>query len=117
VDVARDRLSLCVTGRATIVDDEDFRVEYPGPPPEHDRAPRRWVVVEVDEACLYRRTENPPAVDPRGRDRGTDDAKGRGGDYFGAKGAPRPWHQEGKGPRREPGVHAGHNSAVHTSWQ
>lgn len=54
--------------------------------------PERWVVVRVDEAYIHCSKHIPLLVK---RDKailwGTDDPVAKGGDYFEAKGLPRPW--------------------------
>jgi uncharacterized protein len=49
-------------------------------------------VVEVEEAYIHCR-KHIPHLQPvdRSRDWGTDDVRRKGGDYFDAKGTPRPW--------------------------
>jgi predicted pyridoxine 5'-phosphate oxidase superfamily flavin-nucleotide-binding protein len=58
-------------------------VEFPG------RAPERWVVLELSTSYIHCRKHFPSkdgAVEW-----GTDDARAKGGDYFGAKDTPSPW--------------------------
>ncbi|TCO64828.1 pyridoxamine 5'-phosphate oxidase family protein [Actinocrispum wychmicini] len=91
VDFVRDLIGLHVNGLARVVDDAAMRSEFP-----HlvaDRNVERWVVVEVEEAYIHCR-KHIPRLQPveRTRDWGTDDVKRKAGDYFGAKGTPRPWH-------------------------
>jgi uncharacterized protein len=94
VDFVRDLIGLHVNGRATVVEDEQLRLVHPDLPAEFDRGriPERWVVVEVEEAYIHCR-KHIPRLQPveRTRDWGTDDVRRKGGDYFGAKGVPRPW--------------------------
>jgi uncharacterized protein len=96
VDFVRDLIGLHVNGRASVVDDAQMRAAHPRIPAEFDRGrtPERWVVVEVEEAYIHCR-KHIPHLQPvdRSRDWGTDDVRRKGGDYFDAKGTPRPWHQ------------------------
>jgi predicted pyridoxine 5'-phosphate oxidase superfamily flavin-nucleotide-binding protein len=94
VDFVRDLIGLHVNGVARVLEDAELRDLYPDVPDEfeHGRTPERWVVVEVEEAYIHCR-KHIPRLQPveRSRDWGTDDMKRKGGDYFGAKGTPRPW--------------------------
>jgi predicted pyridoxine 5'-phosphate oxidase superfamily flavin-nucleotide-binding protein len=94
VDFVRDLIGLHVNGRARVLEDAEMRTAYPGRSfeVEQGRTPERWVVVEVEEAYIHCR-KHIPRLQPveRTRDWGTDDVKRKGGDYFGAKGLPRPW--------------------------
>ncbi|MEV4311677.1 pyridoxamine 5'-phosphate oxidase family protein [Actinocrispum sp. NPDC049592] len=94
VDFVRDLIGLHVNGKARVLEDAEIREQYPDVPAEHDRGrtPERWVVVQVEEAYIHCR-KHIPRLQPveRTRDWGTDDVKRKGGDYFGAKGTPRPW--------------------------
>ncbi|WP_438672349.1 pyridoxamine 5'-phosphate oxidase family protein [Solihabitans fulvus] len=96
VDFVTDVIGLHVNGRARIVEDEALRVEHPELPTDFDRGrtPERWVVVDVHEAYIHCR-KHIPRMAPVARERtwGTDDTKRKGGDFFAAKGMPRPWHQ------------------------
>ncbi|MFR9730479.1 pyridoxamine 5'-phosphate oxidase family protein [Saccharopolyspora sp. MS10] len=88
VDFAEDLIGLHVNGVAEIVEDAELRERHPGLPEEFDRGrtPERWVVVEVEEAYIHCRKHIPRMVPVlRKRSWGTDDAKRKGGDYFGAK--------------------------------
>jgi len=53
----------------------------------------RWVEVRVLEAYIHGRKHLPHLVKAAGQARpwGTDDARAKGGDYFGASCGPRPW--------------------------
>jgi uncharacterized protein len=100
VDFVTDLIGLHVNGKARIVEDPDLRSIHPGLPSEfdHGRTPERWVVVQVEEAYIHCRKHIPrmmPVV--RERSWGTDDVKRKGGDYFGAKGTPRPWNRQPAG--------------------
>ncbi|MBP2322012.1 putative pyridoxine 5'-phosphate oxidase superfamily flavin-nucleotide-binding protein [Kibdelosporangium banguiense] len=96
VDFVRDLIGLHVNGVARVVDDDEMRAAHPEIPAEFDRGrtPERWVVVEVEEAYIHCR-KHIPHLQPvdRNRDWGTDDTRRKGGDYFEAKGTPRPRHQ------------------------
>jgi predicted pyridoxine 5'-phosphate oxidase superfamily flavin-nucleotide-binding protein len=94
VDFVTDLIGLHVNGKARIVDDADLRAEHASLPAdfERGRTPERWVVVEVEEAYVHCRKHIPRMVPvSRSRSWGTDDAKRKGGDFFAAKGLPRPW--------------------------
>jgi predicted pyridoxine 5'-phosphate oxidase superfamily flavin-nucleotide-binding protein len=97
VDFVTDLIGLHVNGKARIVEDADLRADYPGLPVDFDRGrtPERWVVVEIVEAYIHCRKHIPRMTHvPRDRTWGTDDVKRKGGDYFGAKGLPRPWQED-----------------------
>ncbi len=102
VDFVRDLIGLHVNGRASVAEDADLRQRHPELPTEFERGrtPERWVVVEVEEAYVHCR-KHIPRMEPVSRTRnwGTDDVKRKGGDYFEAKGAPRPWHAAEVGAR------------------
>ena len=88
VDFAEDLIGLHVNGRARIAEDAELRAQHPGLPVEFDRGrtPERWVVVEVQEAYIHCRKHIPRMVPIlRERSWGTDDARRKGGDHFGAK--------------------------------
>lgn len=91
VDFTRDLIGLHVNGRARVVMDEAMRERHPQLP--HDPVPGRraqmWVEVEVEEAYIHCAKHIPhlrkvPAGGRGGRAWGTDDAKRKGGDFFGA---------------------------------
>ncbi|MFF7648772.1 pyridoxamine 5'-phosphate oxidase family protein [Streptomyces sp. NPDC007983] len=107
VDFFRDRIGLHVNGWARVVQDDEMRARHPGLPvdPVPGRRAVVWVEVTVEEAYIHcakhiphlqkvptrrrARAEDGPATDrPRdpqqGRAWGTDDAKRKGGDFFGA---------------------------------
>jgi uncharacterized protein len=88
IDFGRDLVGLHVNGRARIVEDADLRQEHPALPvaTERGRTPERWVVVHVEEAYVHCR-KHIPHLRPvaRERDWGTDDARRKGGDYFGTR--------------------------------
>jgi predicted pyridoxine 5'-phosphate oxidase superfamily flavin-nucleotide-binding protein len=91
VDFVEDLIGLHVNGVARIVEDAEFRAVHPALPvdAERGRRPERWVVVEVEEAYIHCRKHIPrmARVTER-REWGTDDPGRKGGDYFGARGAP-----------------------------
>lgn len=96
VDFVTDLIGLHVNGKARIVEDPDLRAIHPQLPSEFERGrtPERWVVVQLEEAYIHCRKHIPRmAPVPRRRSWGTDDTMRKGGDYFAAKGTPRPWHQ------------------------
>lgn len=87
VDFVRDLIGLHVNGRARIVEDADLRAERPDLPLPSTRGqtPERWVVVTVEEAYVHCRKHIPRMMPvPHRRAWGTDDARRKGGDYFGA---------------------------------
>jgi predicted pyridoxine 5'-phosphate oxidase superfamily flavin-nucleotide-binding protein len=90
VDFVTDLIGLHVNGRARIVDDAELRAVHPYLPDEFERGrmPERWVVIEVVEAYIHCRKHIPRLVPmDRTRDWGTDDARRKGGDYFGVRSA------------------------------
>lgn len=97
IDFVRDVIGLHINGKARILEDADLRSLHPALPSEFERGrtPERWVVVEVEEAYIHCR-KHIPRMEPVDRTRswGTDDVKRKGGDYFEAKGTPRPWHEQ-----------------------
>nr|WP_223207860.1 pyridoxamine 5'-phosphate oxidase family protein [Actinopolyspora erythraea] len=96
VDFVDALIGLHVNGKARILEDADLRAIHPGLRSDFERGrkPERWVVVQVEEAYIHCR-KHIPRMAPVSRNRawGTDDVKRKGGDYFAAKGTPRPWHQ------------------------
>jgi uncharacterized protein len=85
LDFDQERIGLHVNGSARIVEADG-----------HDLArPRveRWVEVGVQEAYIHCRKHLPHLVRVNGEGRawGTDDARAKGGDYFGAACEPRLW--------------------------
>jgi uncharacterized protein len=85
LDFDQERIGLHVNGTARIVEAT-----------WHDLArPRveRWVEVRVDEAYIHCRKHLPHLVKANGEGRawGTDDARAKGGDYFGSACEARPW--------------------------
>jgi predicted pyridoxine 5'-phosphate oxidase superfamily flavin-nucleotide-binding protein len=94
VDFFRDVIGLHVNGRATIVEDPAMRTAYRDLPvdPVPGRRPERWVTVCVEEAYIHCGKHIPRLLKlPRDRAWGTDDAKRKGADFFGAAGTPRHW--------------------------
>lgn len=88
VDFFRDVIGLHVNGSAAIAEPADMVAvhglsgddEIPG------RRPERWVVVTVEEAYIHCAKHIPRLAKlPRVRHWGTDDAKRKGGDFFGAR--------------------------------
>jgi predicted pyridoxine 5'-phosphate oxidase superfamily flavin-nucleotide-binding protein len=84
LDFDQERIGLHVNGRARIV-------EADGRDPARPRV-ERWVEVVVQEAYIHCRKHLPylVKVDRDGRAWGTDDARAKGGDYFGAACEARP---------------------------
>jgi predicted pyridoxine 5'-phosphate oxidase superfamily flavin-nucleotide-binding protein len=104
IDFFRDRIGLHVNGRARMVSDDVMRGIHPGLPvdPVPGRRPQAWVEVGVDEAYIHCSKHIPRLAKAPIRARakseaegeshseqawGTDDAKRKGGDYFGAAAA------------------------------
>lgn len=90
IDFVQDRIGLHINGRASIVEDDLMRAEFPGLPKEtvRGRQPERWVLVEVTEAYIHCRKHIPhlrPADAEEERAWGTDDTRRKGGDYFGVR--------------------------------
>ena len=86
VDFFRDVIGLHVNGVALIVPDREMRARHPYLPidPVPGRRPERWVRVLVDEAYVHCAKHIPRlAKVPRERAWGTDDARRKGGDFFG----------------------------------
>ncbi|MDI1463257.1 pyridoxamine 5'-phosphate oxidase family protein [Catellatospora sp. KI3] len=87
VDFVRDVIGLHVNGRAEIVDNAAAQAIAADAPVDAvpGRRPERWVVVDVEEAYIHCSKHIPRMVKvPRGRAWGTDDARRKGGDFFGA---------------------------------
>jgi predicted pyridoxine 5'-phosphate oxidase superfamily flavin-nucleotide-binding protein len=84
LDFDQERIGLHVNGSASIVEAEG----------QDGARPRveRWVEVGVHEAYIHCRKHLPHLVRANGEGRawGTDDARAKGGDYFGAACEPRP---------------------------
>jgi predicted pyridoxine 5'-phosphate oxidase superfamily flavin-nucleotide-binding protein len=85
IDFDQERIGLHVNGTARIVEAEDGNGARP--------RVERWVEVRVREAYIHCRKHLPHLVKVAGQARawGTDDARAKGGDYFGASCEPRPW--------------------------
>ncbi|KAB8163297.1 hydrolase [Streptomyces sp. 3MP-14] len=89
LDFDRARIGLHVNGRARMADDAELRAHHPWLPV--DSVPGRrtdiWVRLEVEEAYIHCAKHIPHLVKaPKrsARDWGTDDARRKGGDFFGA---------------------------------
>jgi uncharacterized protein len=97
VDFVTDLIGLHINGHAAIVEDAPLRAEHPDlvVDDERGRTPQRWVKVTVVEAYIHCRKHIPRLIPVTDRTRawGTDEPIAKGGDYFAAKGDPRPWHQ------------------------
>ena len=95
VDFVSDLIGLHINGHAAIVEDERLRAEHPDivVDDERGRTPQRWVKINVIEAYIHCRKHIPRLVPVEDRTRawGTDEPIAKGGDYFRAKGADRPW--------------------------
>jgi predicted pyridoxine 5'-phosphate oxidase superfamily flavin-nucleotide-binding protein len=86
LDFDQERIGLHINGTAHIVEAEDRNGERP--------RVERWVEVRVQEAYIHCRKHLPRLVKAAAageRAWGTDDARAKGGDYFGASCEPRPW--------------------------
>jgi predicted pyridoxine 5'-phosphate oxidase superfamily flavin-nucleotide-binding protein len=85
LDFDQERIGLHVNGTARIVKAEDRIGERP--------RVERWVKVHVEEAYIHCRKHLPRLVKAAAGERawGTDDARVKGGDYFGASCEARPW--------------------------
>ena len=97
VDFTEGKIGLHVNGRARIVDNDEFLRDASASesirgdiPPASGRCPERWVVLSVLEAYIHCSTRIPrmQKIDEEIQ-WGTDDARAKGGDYFGAKAFPR----------------------------
>ena len=83
-----------MNGHAKIVADAAMRTAYRDLPVDAvpGRRPERWVIVYVEEAYIHCAKHIPRLLKlPRERAWGSDDARRKGGDYFGASAEPRPW--------------------------
>ncbi|WP_213451176.1 pyridoxamine 5'-phosphate oxidase family protein [Rhizomonospora bruguierae] len=89
VDFFQDVIGLHVNGRAAIVEDNAMRAAVPDLPvdPVPGRRPERWVLVEVEEAYIHCAKHIPRLrkAPLSSRAWGTDDARRKGGDFFGAR--------------------------------
>jgi predicted pyridoxine 5'-phosphate oxidase superfamily flavin-nucleotide-binding protein len=90
VDFAGDRIGLHVNGRARLVPEGEMRERYAGLPADQARGRRPvvWVETEVEEAYIHCSKHIPRLVKApmqRRRAWGTDDARRKGGDYFGVR--------------------------------
>ena len=85
LDFDQERIGLHVNGTARILEAEDRSRERP--------RVERWVEVRVQEAYIHCRKHLPRLVKAKDAERawGTDDARAKGGDYFGASCEARPW--------------------------
>ncbi len=85
LDFDQERIGLHLNGTARILEAGDGNGVRP--------RVERWVEVRVEEAYIHCRKHLPHLVkvDGNGRAWGTDDARAKGGDYFGASCEPRPW--------------------------
>lgn len=91
IDFTRDRIGLHVNGRARVVMDDEMRARHPYLPtdPVPGRRAQLWVEVAVEETYIHCAKHIPhlqkvPRQAGGSRAWGTDDAKRKGGDYFGA---------------------------------
>ncbi|WP_073765971.1 pyridoxamine 5'-phosphate oxidase family protein [Streptomyces sp. CB02923] len=91
IDFMRDRIGLHVNGRARVVVDDEMRARHPDLPvdPIPGRRAQLWVEVAVEETYIHCAKHIPhlqkvPRQASNSRAWGTDDAKRKGGDFFGA---------------------------------
>ncbi|MFH8404570.1 pyridoxamine 5'-phosphate oxidase family protein [Streptomyces sp. NPDC018019] len=91
IDFTRDRIGLHVNGRARVVMDDEMRARHPDLPvdPVPGRRAQLWVEVAVEETYIHCAKHIPhlqkvPRQASGPRAWGTDDAKRKGGDFFGA---------------------------------
>ncbi len=88
MDFGQERIGLHVNGRARLVSDELMRIRRPDLPadPVPGRRPQIWVAVDIEEAYVHCAKHIPHLVkaDSSHHDWGIDDARRKGGDYFGA---------------------------------
>ncbi|WP_030665448.1 pyridoxamine 5'-phosphate oxidase family protein [Streptomyces rimosus] len=91
IDFTRDRIGLHVNGRARVVMDDEMRERHPYLPvdPVPGRRAQLWVEVAVEETYIHCAKHIPhlqkvPRQTSGSRAWGTDDAKRKGGDFFGA---------------------------------
>jgi predicted pyridoxine 5'-phosphate oxidase superfamily flavin-nucleotide-binding protein len=85
LDFDQERIGLHLNGTARIVQAAADNGQRP--------QVERWVEVGVQEAYIHCRKHLPHLVKVASGERawGTDDARAKGGDYFGASCEPRPW--------------------------
>lgn len=95
------RIGLHLRGHTRVLDAEDMAEDYPGAVPATGRAAdpagsgaagrcdERWVVLHLANSYIHCRKHFPRPDGPV--EWGTDDARAKGGDYFGAKHTPSPW--------------------------
>ncbi|WP_425281920.1 pyridoxamine 5'-phosphate oxidase family protein [Streptomyces albofaciens] len=91
IDFTHDRIGLHVNGRARVVMDDEMRERHPYLPvdPVPGRRAQLWVEVAVEETYIHCAKHIPhlqkvPRQASGPRAWGTDDAKRKGGDFFGA---------------------------------
>lgn len=86
-----ERIGLHLRGEASLVEAAVMAGDYPEvvAAPTSGRPPERWVVVRLESSYIHCRKHFPRKDAPI--DWGTDDARAKGGDYFGAKDTPSPW--------------------------
>ena len=85
------RIGLHLRGYARVLELNEVAEEFPALLSDQAsrRAPERWVVLHLSSSYIHCRKHFPRPDGPI--DWGTDDAKAKGGDYFGAKHTPSPW--------------------------
>ncbi len=85
------RIGLHLRGVARVVDLDDAVEDHPVLAQRQfsGRGPERWVVVHLSTTYIHCRKHFPKS--DGAVDWGTDDARAKGGDYFGAKSVPSPW--------------------------
>jgi predicted pyridoxine 5'-phosphate oxidase superfamily flavin-nucleotide-binding protein len=99
IDFTRSTVGLHVNGKARIVDNEQLLEDGDLPADMKEEVqtagghhPEQWVFVEVEEAYIHC-SKHIPLMKKLDKTIhwGTDDEQCKGGDYFAAKGCPRPW--------------------------
>ncbi|WP_033036951.1 pyridoxamine 5'-phosphate oxidase family protein [Streptomyces monomycini] len=112
IDFTRDRIGLHVNGRARVVMDDEMRARHPYLPtdPVPGRRAQLWVEVAVEETYIHCAKHIPhlqkvPRQASGSRAWGTDDAKRKGGDFFGAAAEAAARREEG-----DPASHADSSS-------
>jgi uncharacterized protein len=86
-----DRIGLHLRGFARVLEPEDVAEDHPHLVTRAfpGRGPERWVILHLSSCYIHCRKHFPQSDGDV--DWGTDDARAKGGDYFGAKDTPSPW--------------------------
>lgn len=85
------RIGLHLRGYARVLELDEVAEDHPSLAAREfpGRGPERWVVLHLSTAYIHCRKHFPQT--DGAIDWGTDDARAKGGDYFGAKNTPSPW--------------------------